>query len=133
MVTCGCAAMRPAGHDVRITNLRSQVIDCVAVGNISVPATSNGDVEVANAKRQFRNQVSADGGDVGLVTRGGLDVPAQGIAYRCADRKAALASFNRGVSESELGDMNSACSDWQRALELGGKYAQWNIAEHCSR
>ena len=40
--------------------------------------------------------------------------------------------FNRGVAKYYLNDMNGACSDWHKALELGFGPAQDYIHEYCN-
>ena len=49
-----------------------------------VPTNSDGTVDLANAQREFRNQVVGFGGNTGLVTFGLVGAPSEGIAYICA-------------------------------------------------
>jgi tetratricopeptide (TPR) repeat protein len=44
-----------------------------------------------------------------------------------------MAYFNRGNSKLNLKDTKGACEDWHKAKELGAKYAQQRIDEHCSQ
>lgn len=78
-----CVSLAPGADKVRLTKNAADVSSCNAVGNVKVPVTSNGTVDIANASTQFRNQVIGLGGNIGFVTYGPLDVPSEGVAYRC--------------------------------------------------
>ena len=86
---CGCVSPAPGADKVRITKSASDVSTCTAVGNIAVPTDANGNVDIANAATEFRNQVVGLGGNVGLVTYGLMGAPAQGVAYRCPGSRSA--------------------------------------------
>ena len=78
-----CVTPAPGADKVRITKNPSDVSTCTAVGNIKVPTDSNGNVDIANAATEFRNQTVGLGGNTGLVTYGLVGAPGQGVAYRC--------------------------------------------------
>ena len=80
----GCVSLAPGADQVKITKNPQDVASCKAVGNIKVPTTSQGNVDIANAQRQFRNQVVGFGGNTGLVTFGLIGAPSEGIAYHCS-------------------------------------------------
>ena len=79
---CVTTQAAPGADKVKVTNIAADVAGCTAVGNIHVPRT-DGVVDVRNAGTQFRNAVVGLGGNAGFVTDGGLNFPADGIAYRC--------------------------------------------------
>ena len=81
----GCTTVSPApGADkIRVTDKPADVAGCTAVGNIHVPKTSSGTVDVIGAITQFRNEVVGLGGTSGFVTSGSLSIPIEGVAYRC--------------------------------------------------
>ena len=79
----GCVTLAPGANQVKVTKNPQDVAACKAVGNIQVPTTAGGTVDMANAANQFRNQVVGLGGNTGLVTAGLVGVPSQGIAYQC--------------------------------------------------
>lgn len=79
----GCVSQAPGSDKVRLTKNATDVSTCTAVGNVKVPTGPNGNVDIANAATEFRNQVIGLGGNTGLVTYGLIGAPAQGIAYRC--------------------------------------------------
>lgn len=78
-----CVSLAPGADKVRITKDASDVSACSAVGNIRLPSDANGNVDGYNADAQFRNQTVGLGGNTAFVTRSGLFVPIEGIAYRC--------------------------------------------------
>lgn len=78
-----CVSLAPGAYKVRITKNSSDVSKCTAVGNIKVPRDSQGNVDIANAETEFRNQIVGLGGNTGFVTYGPLGVPVEGVAYRC--------------------------------------------------
>lgn len=79
-----CVTLAPGADQVKMTKIPQDVASCKAVGNVLVPTTPEGNVDLANAERQFRNQVVGLGGNTGLVTFGPLGAPSQGIAYHCS-------------------------------------------------
>jgi hypothetical protein len=85
LLLTGCQTVTPApGADkVRLTNNPADVASCKAVGNITVPKTSNGTVDIASAATEFRNRTIGLGGNTGFVTSGFVSVPVEGIAYHC--------------------------------------------------
>jgi hypothetical protein len=83
LLLTACVTPAPGADKVRITKNSSDVSTCTAVGNIKVPTDSHGNVDMANAATQFRNQTIGLGGNTGLVTYGLASAPAQGVAYRC--------------------------------------------------
>ena len=82
-VLSACVSLAPGADKVRITNNAADVSRCAAVGNIKVPTDSDGDVDIANAAREFRNQTVGLGGNIGFVTYGFIGAPVRGVAYRC--------------------------------------------------
>jgi hypothetical protein len=80
-----CATVTPApGSDkVHVTNNPADVAACKPVGNIAVPKTSNGTVDMASAATDFRNRTVGLGGNTALVTSGFVSIPVEGIAYHC--------------------------------------------------
>lgn len=81
--TVACVTPAPGAAKVRITKLPSDVSNCTAVGNIKVPRNSDGNVDIANAETEFRNQTIGLGGNTAFETAAPLGVPVEGIAYRC--------------------------------------------------
>ncbi len=81
--TTACVTPAPGADRVRITKLGSDVSNCTAVGNIKVPRDANGNVDIANAETEFRNQTIGLGGNTAFETAAPLGVPVEGIAYRC--------------------------------------------------
>lgn len=79
-----CVALAPGADEVKMTKNPQEVASCKAVGNVEVPKTAEGNVDIANAARQFRNRVVGFGGNTGLVTFGPLGAPSEGIAYHCS-------------------------------------------------
>ena len=79
----GCVSLAPGADKVRLVNRATDVSGCTAVGNVTIPGDSNGQVDVFNAETQFRNRVVGLGGNTGYVTSGPIGAPYEGIAYRC--------------------------------------------------
>jgi hypothetical protein len=80
---CNMATLAPGGESIKVTEKGADVASCKAVGNIRVPKDKQGNVDIASAQTQFRNQTVGLGGNVGLVTEGFLKVPVAGVAYHC--------------------------------------------------
>jgi hypothetical protein len=78
-----CVSLAPGADKIRVTGTASDVSGCTALGNIRVPRTPGGTVDIANAPNQFRNQAVGLGANTALVTSGFVSVPAEGVAYRC--------------------------------------------------
>jgi len=78
-----CVSLAPGADKVRITKNPSDLANCSAVGNINVPIELQGQVDIAIADTQFRNQVIGLGGNAAFVTSSSLGIPVEGIAYRC--------------------------------------------------
>jgi hypothetical protein len=78
-----CVTLAPGADKVRITKVPSDVSRCTAVGNIKVPRGADGNVDIANAEAEFRNQTIGLGGNTAFETAAPLGVPVEGIAYRC--------------------------------------------------
>src|SRR5256884_2157986 len=85
LLLSSCLTVTPApGSDkVHVTHNPADVAACKAVGNIVVPKTSNGTVDMATAATDFRNRTIGLGGNTALVTSGFISVPVEGIAYHC--------------------------------------------------
>ena len=83
VVGTGCVTLAPGADQVKMTKDPKDVASCQAVGNVKVPTNAQGLVDIANADRQFRNQVVGHGGNAGLVTYGPVSAPGEGIAYHC--------------------------------------------------
>jgi hypothetical protein len=84
ILEAACVSLAPGADHVRLTKTLGDVATCKPAGNIRVPQNPRtGTVDIANAERQFRNQVVGLGGNTGLVTAGLLAAPAEGIAYQC--------------------------------------------------
>jgi hypothetical protein len=86
LATCSmaaCVSLSPGAAKVQLTKDASDVAKCTSVGQIRVPVNVNRQVDLANASANFRNRVVALRGDTGLVTDGPLDIPVEGVAYRC--------------------------------------------------
>jgi hypothetical protein len=81
--TAACVTLAPGADKVRITKVPSDVSNCTAVGNIKVPRGADGNVDIANAETDFRNQTIGLGGNTAFETAAPLGVPFEGIAYRC--------------------------------------------------
>jgi len=78
-----CVTLAPGADKVHITKVSSEVSNCTAVGNIKVPRGADGNVDIANAESEFRNQTIGLGGNTAFETAAPLGVPVEGIAYRC--------------------------------------------------
>jgi hypothetical protein len=78
-----CVSLAPGADKVRLTKSAADVANCTAAGNIRVPYTADGQIDVANANDEFRNQVVGLGGNTAYVTSAPLGVPIEGVAYRC--------------------------------------------------
>jgi hypothetical protein len=78
-----CVTLAPGADKVHITKVPSDVSSCTAVGNIKVPRGADGNVDIANAEAEFRNQTIGLGGNTAFETAAPLGVPIEGIAYRC--------------------------------------------------
>jgi hypothetical protein len=85
VLTCvtACVTPAPGADKVRITKAASDVSSCTAVGNLKVPRNAGGNVDIANAETEFRNQTVGLGGNTAFETSAALGVPVEGIAYRC--------------------------------------------------
>ena len=82
----GCVptvALAPGADAVRVTTTVSDVANCKPVGNLATPRNEKGGVNLENAANQFRNQAVGLGGNAAFVTDGSLNIPYEGIAYRC--------------------------------------------------
>ena len=88
---CSTVVLAPGAERVRLTRAPSDVANCVAAGNIEVPAApyNHGYVDPSIAEGQFRNQAIGFGANWGLVTEGPLSAPVRGIAYRCSSSPSA--------------------------------------------
>jgi hypothetical protein len=82
-VVAACVSLAPGADKMRVTKNASDVATCRAVGNITVPLNAQGQVDIANADAELRNQTVGLGGNTAFVTSSPLGVPVQGIAYRC--------------------------------------------------
>jgi hypothetical protein len=78
-----CVSLAPGADKVRVTKNPSDVANCSAVGNIKVPGTGSGNVDIATADTEFRNQVVGFGGNAAFITSSTLGIPVEGVAYRC--------------------------------------------------
>ena len=78
-----CVTLAPGADKVRITKNTADVATCSAVGNIKVPRDARGQVDIANADAEFRNQTIGFGGNTAFVTSAPLGVAVEGVAYRC--------------------------------------------------
>lgn len=83
LVLAGCVSLAPGADKIRVTKVASDVSSCTAVGNIKVPRGADGNVDIANADAEFRNQTVGLGGNTAFATAAPLGVPVEGIAYRC--------------------------------------------------
>jgi hypothetical protein len=84
MLGTGCVVtLAPGADQVKLTKDPQDVASCKAVGNVKTPKSAEGNVDLLNAAREFRNQVVGLGGNTGLVTYGPLGAPGEGIAYHC--------------------------------------------------
>jgi hypothetical protein len=78
-----CVSLAPGADKVRITKNPSDVANCSAVGNIKVPGEASGQLDIATAGTEFRNQTVGVGGNTAFVTSSTLGIPVEGVAYRC--------------------------------------------------
>lgn len=78
-----CASLAPGADRVRVTRDPSDIAACTALGDISLPGVTEGQINGANADVEFRNQTVGVGGNAALVTYAPYGVPVQGVAYRC--------------------------------------------------
>jgi hypothetical protein len=78
-----CVTLAPGADKVRVTKNSADVSSCSAVGNIKVPRDAQGQVDIANADAEFRNQTIGLGGNTAFVTSAPLGVAVEGVAYRC--------------------------------------------------
>ena len=80
---CVTTTLAPGADHVKLTQNASEVAACTATGNITVPRDASGQLDVANAEADVRNQAIGFGANAVLVTGSRVGVPATGVAYRC--------------------------------------------------
>ena len=80
ILLAACVSLAPGADKVHVTRKASDVANCTAVGNIKNPRDAQGQVDLANADTEFRNQSVGLGGNTAFVTS---DLLGEGIAYRC--------------------------------------------------
>jgi hypothetical protein len=78
-----CVTLAPGAEKVRITRDASDVSGCTAVGSVNTLSGPQGPSQIADSSTELRNQALAFGGDVVFVTSSTLNVPNEGVAYRC--------------------------------------------------
>jgi hypothetical protein len=83
LLLTACVSLAPGADKVRVTKNASDVANCSAVGNIKVPGEASGQVDIATADTEFRNQAIGFGGNAAFVTSSPFGIPVEGIAYRC--------------------------------------------------
>jgi hypothetical protein len=80
MLLMACVSLAPGADKVRITKNASDVADCSAVGNITLPRNAQGQAESLDVDTEFRNQTVGLGGNTAFVTS---SIGGQAVAYRC--------------------------------------------------
>jgi hypothetical protein len=80
ILLAACVSLAPGADKVHVTSNRADVANCSAVGNIKVGHDAQGQVDIANADAEMRNQTIGLGGNTAFVTS---DLLGEGIAYRC--------------------------------------------------
>ena len=75
-----CESLAPGADKVHVTSKASDVANCTAVGNLKISRDAQGQVDLANAETEYRNQTVGLGGNTALVTSA---IMGQGIGYRC--------------------------------------------------
>ena len=79
LAACATTTPVPGADKVRMTDNPSDVRNCTAVGNVTLPtATLRADIQT-----EFRNQIVGLGGNTALLSKGSPLYPAEGVAYRC--------------------------------------------------
>jgi hypothetical protein len=78
-----CVTPAPGAEKVRITKDASDVSGCAAVGSVNTLSGPQGPSQIADSSTELRNQALAFGGNVVFVTSSTLNVPNEGVAYRC--------------------------------------------------
>jgi hypothetical protein len=78
-----CVTLAPGAEKVRITKDASDVSGCTAVGSVNTLGGPQGPSQIADSSTELRNQALAFGGNVVFVTSSTLNVPNEGVAYRC--------------------------------------------------
>jgi hypothetical protein len=78
-----CVTLAPGAEKVRITKDASDVAGCTAVGSVNTQGGPQGPSQIADSSTELRNEALGLGGNVVFVTSSTLNVPNQGIAYRC--------------------------------------------------
>ena len=74
LAACTSTALVPGAEKVRITSNASDVTNCKAVGNLTLPNTNSANVNLENV---LRDQTIGFGGNTAFVT------PGAGVAYQC--------------------------------------------------
>jgi hypothetical protein len=82
-----CVTLAPGAEKVRLTNNAADVSACVAVGSVNTLGGPQGPSEIKDSSTELRNQALALGANIVFVTSSTLNVPNEGVAYRCPDTK----------------------------------------------
>ena len=80
ILVAACVTLAPGADKVHVTDKASDVANCTAVGNLTIPRDAQGQPDLVNADTEYRNQTVGLGGNTALVTSSMLG---QGIGYRC--------------------------------------------------
>ena len=83
--TSACVTLAPGAEKVRITKDASDVSGCTAVGSVNTLGGPQGPSEIADSSNELRNAAIGLGGNAVFITSSILNVPNQGVAYRCPD------------------------------------------------
>lgn len=95
-----CVSLAPGAEKVRITKEPSDVSGCTAVGSVNALGGPQGPSEIADSSTELRNAALGLGGNVVFVTSSVLNVPNQGVAYRCTNptQRGAKIFFERAAA-----------------------------------
>ena len=78
-----CVTLAPGAEKVRITKIASDVLGCTAVGSVDTVGAPQGPSAIDDSSKELRNKALGLGGNVVFVTSSVLNVPQEGVAYRC--------------------------------------------------
>jgi hypothetical protein len=81
-----CVNLAPGAENVRITKVAADVSGCTAVGSVDTQGAPQGPSAIDDSSKVLKNKALGLGGNVVFVTSSVLNVPQEGVAYRCPIR-----------------------------------------------
>ena len=80
---CATVTPAPGAEKVRMTKVASDVLGCTAVGSVNTMGAPQGPSAIEDSSTELRNKAVGLGGNVVFVTSSVLNVPQEGVVYRC--------------------------------------------------